>query len=71
MNPPIRLDIEGAIAIITLDTPQTRNALASREQYQGIESVSSRPIRSITSEERWPRVLPKEAVGPRSGHSRC
>jgi enoyl-CoA hydratase/carnithine racemase len=36
---PIRLDINGAIAVITLNTPATRNALASQAQYTGIEQA--------------------------------
>ncbi|HSV47714.1 MAG TPA: crotonase/enoyl-CoA hydratase family protein [Ramlibacter sp.] len=39
MQPPIRLDIDGPIAVITLDTPSTRNALASQAQYLGIEQA--------------------------------
>ena len=39
MNTPIRLDIDGAIAVITLNTPASRNALASDAQYAGIEQA--------------------------------
>lgn len=39
MNPPIRYEVDGPIAVITLDTPETRNALASQAQYEGIESA--------------------------------
>lgn len=39
MNQPIRLDIDGAIAVITLNTPASRNALASQAQYTGIEQA--------------------------------
>ncbi len=39
MNTPIQLDIDGAIAVITLNTPATRNALATDAQYAGIEQA--------------------------------
>jgi enoyl-CoA hydratase/carnithine racemase len=39
MNQPIRLDIDGAIAVITLNTPAARNALASPAQYAAIEQA--------------------------------
>jgi enoyl-CoA hydratase/carnithine racemase len=39
MKPPIRYEVDGPIAVITLDTPETRNALASQAQYEGIESA--------------------------------
>jgi enoyl-CoA hydratase/carnithine racemase len=39
MKPPIRFEVDGPIAVITLDTPETRNALASQAQYEGIESA--------------------------------
>ena len=39
MKPPIRFEVDGPIAVITLDTPDTRNALASQAQYEGIESA--------------------------------
>jgi len=42
MNPPIRLDIDGHVAILTLDSPDTRNALASAAQYEGIENACAR-----------------------------
>ena len=37
MNTPILLDIEGPVAVITLNTPATRNALATQAQYAAIE----------------------------------
>ena len=39
MKPPIRYEVDGPIAVITLDTPETRNALASQAQYESIESA--------------------------------
>jgi len=39
MNNPIQLHIEGPVAVITLNTPATRNALASDAQYGGIEQA--------------------------------
>lgn len=38
MHAPVRLDFDGPVAVITLDSPDTRNALASQAQYAGIES---------------------------------
>ena len=39
MNEPIHLSIEGHIAILTLNTPASRNALASDAQYAAIEQA--------------------------------
>lgn len=49
---PILLDITGPIAVITLNTPATRNALASQAQYAGIEQAcatvsANREIRAV------------------------
>ncbi|MEN9493337.1 MAG: hypothetical protein RJA63_3786 [Pseudomonadota bacterium] len=42
MNSSIKLDIDGPVAVITLNSPQTRNALATQEQYAGIENACAR-----------------------------
>ncbi|WP_122223565.1 crotonase/enoyl-CoA hydratase family protein [Pseudomonas syringae group genomosp. 3] len=52
MKTPIRLDIDGPVAIITLDSPDTRNALASHDQYIAIEDfcvqiTNDRSIRAV------------------------
>jgi len=38
----IKLQIDGHVAVVTMDAPQTRNALSSDEQYGAIEEVCKR-----------------------------
>jgi enoyl-CoA hydratase/carnithine racemase len=58
MNETIQLSIQSQVAILTLNTPQRRNALASEEQYAGIEQACA-----TVSRDRGVRALVVTGAG--------